>query len=115
MQGRNSSKAPISRLSFFLFSDKSGNPLDSLSELAASSAGCCPMGSGFVNWMRMLFLDLRVMLGNGSIHSENQPQAEPPSKRGQQHCRFHHLKASPMQTRAPGLTISLTSQLSSGG
>src|SRR5215469_15068243 len=32
--GRNSSKAPISRLSFFLFSDQSGNLLDSLSELA---------------------------------------------------------------------------------
>src|SRR5215831_21300712 len=44
--GRNSSKAPISRLSFFLFSDKSGNLLDSLSELSASSTGCCPIGSG---------------------------------------------------------------------
>ena len=46
LHGRSSSKASISRLSFFLFSYKSGNLLDSWSELAASSTGCCPVGSG---------------------------------------------------------------------
>ena len=93
--GRNSSKAPISRSSFSLFSDQSGG----ICLILCRSSLQVPqvvvrLARGFGNWMRMPFLDLRVMLGNGSIHSGNQPQAEPTSKRGQQQCRFHHRKAS---------------------
>src|SRR6516164_3991168 len=58
--GRNSPKTPISRLSFSLFSDQSGNLLDSLPELAASSTGCFPIGSGLRQ------LDADAILGSKS-------------------------------------------------
>ena len=64
------------------------------------------LAPGFGNWMSMPFLDLRMMLGNGSIHSGNQPQAEPPSKRGQPQCRFHHRKAS-TDANPPARTYNL--------
>ena len=73
-------------LSFFLFSYKSGNLLDSLSELA---------GSGLPQ------LDADAILRSKSDARQwldslagSPPEAEPPGKRNQQQCRFHHRKAS---------------------
>ena len=66
--GRNSSKAPISRSSFSLFSDQSGGIC---LILCRSSLQVPPvvvrLARGFGNWMRMPFLDLGVRFGNGSI------------------------------------------------
>lgn len=82
-------------LEFLLFSYKSGNLLDSLSELAASSTSCCPVGSGLPQ------LDADAILRSKSDARQwldspagSPPQAEPPGKRGQQQCRSHHRKAS---------------------
>ena len=66
-----------------------------LSELAASSTSCCPVGTGLPQ------LDADAIPRSESdarqwvdLLAGSPPQAEPTGQRGQQQCRFHHRKAS---------------------